>query len=66
MLIKTNDMINNTVSVAQYKLEEHLKKGVNSELSIFEAARLMDMIHFGTKQDVEKDLKPIFFSFSVN
>lgn len=58
-------MINNTISLAQYKLKLHQDKGQNSELSILEVANLMDIIHFGPKV---KEVKPesIFFQFSNN
>ena len=58
-------MINNTISLAQYKLKLHQDKGQRSELSILEVAELMDIIHFGPKiQEIRKE--SIFFQFSNN
>lgn len=58
-------MINNSISLAQYKLKLHKEKGTNTELSILEVAELMDIIHFG--QEI-KQTKPsaIFFQYSAN
>lgn len=58
-------MINNVVSLAQYKLKLHFDKGQESELSIVEVAKLMDIIHFGPVE-VEPKNEPIFFQFSIN
>lgn len=58
-------MINNAVSLAQYKLKLHFEKGQESELNILEVASLMDIIHFGTVE-VEVKTEPIFFQFSMN
>lgn len=58
-------MINNSISLAQYKLKLHKERGTNTELSIMEVAELMDLIHFG--QEIKKS-KPstIFFQYSEN
>ncbi len=58
-------MINNAITLAQYKLKLHQDKGQNSELSILEVAELMDIIHFGPKIK-EGKLESIFFQFSNN
>lgn len=58
-------MINNAVSLAQYKLKLHFDKGQESELNILEVASLMDIIHFGPVE-VEVGTMPIFFQFSMN
>ncbi len=58
-------MINNIVSLAQYKLKLHFEKGQESELNILEVARLMDIIHFGPLE-VGVKAEPIFFQFSMN
>ena len=58
-------MINNAVSLAQYKLKLHFDKGQESELNILEVATLMDIIHFGPIE-VEVKSEPIFFQFSLN
>jgi len=58
-------MINNSISLAQYKLRLHQDQGQNSELSILEVARLMDIIHFGPKHE-SRTRESIFFQFSNN
>lgn len=58
-------MINNAISLAQYKLKLHHDKGQNSELSIMEVAELMDIIHFGPAIGESKK-ESIFFQFSNN
>jgi hypothetical protein len=64
-LKKKKTMITNTITLAKKQLEDHAKKGANSNLSIFEAARLMDVVKFGN--DIDKVGKsPIFFNFSQN
>lgn len=57
-------MINNTVSLALYKLQLHKDQGSKSTLTIHEVANLMDIIK-GT-QSVKKEEASIFFGFSVN
>lgn len=37
-------MITNTLTLAKKQLEMHAKQGANSPLTIFEVARLLDMI----------------------
>jgi hypothetical protein len=58
-------MINNTVSLAQYKLKLHQDKGQNSELSIMEVAKLMDIIYFGPC-NIEAKKESIFLQFCYN
>lgn len=58
-------MINNAVSLAQYKLKLHQDQGQNSELSIIEVAKLMDIIYFGPCA-IEDKKESIFFQFSYN
>lgn len=58
-------MINNTISLAQYKLKLHQDQGKNSALSIVEVAELMDIIYFGPKIK-EMNHESIFFQFSNN
>jgi hypothetical protein len=57
-------MINNSISIAEYKLKLHFQNGENSNLSIQEVAELMDIITFGRNNQIEK--YPIFFSFNEN
>lgn len=42
-----NDMIENKVKTAQYKLSQHKVQGAKSSLSIFEVASLMDLVKMG-------------------
>jgi hypothetical protein len=58
-------MINNTVKIAEYKLNQHRLDGTSTNLSIFEVARLMDALKLA---DQMKNLKTnsIFHSFSLN
>ena len=58
-------MINNTVKIAEYKLNQHRLDGTSTNLSIFEVARLMDALKLA---DQMKNLKKnsIFHSFSLN
>ena len=58
-------MINNAISLAQYKLKLHFEKGQESDLNIMDVATLMDIIHFGPIE-VELKIEPIFFQFSLN
>ena len=58
-------MINNAVSLAQYKLKLHQDQGQKSELSVIEVAQLMDIIYFGPCK-LENKKESIFFHFSVN
>lgn len=58
-------MINNTISLAKRKLEEHSRLGSNSTLSIFEVANLLDTIH--NMNNMSNMNQPsIFFGYSVN
>ena len=57
-------MINNSITIAEYKLKLHFQNGENSNLSIQEVAELMDVINFGRNFQIEK--YPIFFSFNEN
>lgn len=57
-------MINNSISIAEYKLRLHFQNGESSNLSIQEVAELMDIITFGRNIQTEK--YPIFFSFNEN
>jgi hypothetical protein len=58
-------MINNTVKIAEYKLNQHRLDGTSTNLTIFEVARLMDALKLA---DQMKNLKTnsIFHSFSLN
>jgi hypothetical protein len=53
----------NRVELAKSRLDVHRSKGQQSDLSIFEAARLMDLLVFN--QDEIRD-REMFFKFSLN
>lgn len=44
-----NDMIENKIKSAQYKLSQHKAQGVKSTLSIFQVASLMDIVKMGNR-----------------
>jgi hypothetical protein len=52
----------NKVQSAKEKLHIHRTKGRQSNISIFEAARLMDMVVFGNSENSEE----IQFTLSLN
>jgi hypothetical protein len=58
-------MINNSVKLAQYKLQQHKLQGTKSKLNIFEVAQLMDDL-----KNVDKfnslPFNSIFYGFSMN
>jgi hypothetical protein len=58
-------MINNTVKIAEYKLNQHRLEGTSSNLSIFEVAKLMDALKLAD-QIKNMQTNSIFHSFSVN
>ena len=58
-------MINNTISLAKRKLEEHSRLGSNSSLSVFEVANLMDTIH-NMNNMTNLNQHSIFFAYSAN
>lgn len=58
-------MIQNKLNVAKSKLKLHQERGVNSSLSIFEVAQLMDFIRT-YENHTENNKHTIFFSFLDN
>jgi hypothetical protein len=58
-------MINNTISIAEYKLKQHFANGETSSLTIQEVADLMDLVCFGIPEIKTKN-NSIFFSYSEN
>lgn len=58
-------MNNNTVKIAKYKLTQHRIKGTESNLNIFEVARLMDAIKF-PETFTENKHQQLFNSISLN
>jgi hypothetical protein len=57
-------MINNSITIAEYKLKLHFKNGENSSLTIQEVAELMDLVFFG--RNFQSNKYPIFFSLNEN
>ena len=56
-------MINNTIKTAKFKLSQHKSAGVNSTLSVFEVARLMDTVKRGESM-IEEKKENMFFSMN--
>jgi len=46
-----NDMIENKIKSAQYKLSQHKAQGAKSTLSIFQVASLMDLVRMGMSNE---------------
>ena len=63
MQTTTFDMINNRIKQAKYKLSQHKVQGVNSNLSIFEVAKLMDTVKRGDNTNENKTTS-VFFSMN--
>ena len=63
MQITTIDMINNRIKQAKFKLSQHRTQGVNSRLSVFEVAQLMDTVKRGEQLD-KNNSNSIFFSLN--
>lgn len=58
-------MINNIVKRAEYKLSMHRQLGSQSNLTIFEVAKLLDTIKKG-EQLKNQARESVFFSYSMN
>ena len=63
MQTTTFDMINNRIKQAKYRLSQHKVQGVNSNLSIFEVAKLMDTVKRGDNAN-ENKATSVFFSMN--
>lgn len=63
MQTTTFDMINNRIKQAKYRLSQHKVQGVNSNLSIFEVAKLMDTVKIGDNTNENKTTS-VFFSMN--
>lgn len=57
------DMMNNQVKTAKYKLSQHKVEGQNSNLTIFQVAKLMDTIKRGEDSN---DASHASIYFSLN
>ena len=58
-------MINNIVKRAEYKLSMHRQLGSQSNLTIFEVAKLIDTIRKGEELK-NQGKESLFFSYSMN
>ena len=64
MMQATNfNMIQNRIKNAQYKLAQHKAMGVNSDLSVYQVAQLMDMVKRGEQLE-EGNNHSIHFSWN--
>lgn len=60
-----NDMINNSIKVAEFKLNQHKSQGVKSTLDIFQVAQLMDTIKYA--ENIKRPMNSsIFYNISAN
>ena len=65
MNITKNDMINNSIKVAEFKLNQHKSQGVKSTLDIFQVAQLMDTIKYA--ENIKRPMNSsIFYNISAN
>ena len=63
MRFNTIDMTTNTIKAAKFKLLKHKSAGVESTLSVFEVARLMDKVRRGENVS-EEERSQVFFSMN--
>ena len=61
-----NTMITNTVTLAKKQLEMHAQQGSNSPLTIFEVARLLDMVRSTTDNKEIANQNNMVVGFSIN
>jgi hypothetical protein len=59
------NMINNSIKLAYYKLNRHKELGIQSNLNVFEVAELMDTIKRGDAIKNQQAL-PIFYNVYAN
>lgn len=60
-----NDMINNSIKIAEFKLNQHKSQGVKSTLDIFQVAQLMDTIKYA--ENIKRPMNTsIFYNISAN
>ena len=59
-------MITNTVTLAKKQLEMHAQQGSNSPLTIFEVARLLDMVRSTTDNKEIANQNNMVVGFSIN
>lgn len=61
-----NTMITNTITLAKKQLEMHAQQGPNSPLSIFEVARLLDMVRATADNTEIANQNNMVVGFSIN
>lgn len=59
-------MITSTVSLAKKQLEKHAQQGANSPLTIFEVARLLDMVRSTADNNEIAHQNNVIIGFSDN
>jgi hypothetical protein len=65
MNVRPIEMINNSIKLAELKLNEHKVQGVKSTLDVFQVAQLMDTIKYGN--DVKRPHNSsIFYNINAN
>ena len=65
MNVRPIEMINNSIKLAELKLNQHKVQGVKSTLDVFQVAHLMDTIKYGN--DVKRPHNSsIFYNINAN
>ena len=59
------EMINNSIKLAELKLNQHKVQGVKSTLDVFQVAQLMDTIKYGELVKRPQN-RSIFYNLSAN
>jgi hypothetical protein len=65
MNVSPIEMINNSIKIAEYKLNLHKIQGVKSTLDVFQVAQLMDTIKYGDSVKRPQN-SSIFYNISAN
>jgi hypothetical protein len=65
MNVRPIEMINNSIKIAEYKLNLHKIQGVKSTLDVFQVAQLMDTIKYGDSVKRPQN-SSIFYNISAN
>ncbi|XOV68062.1 MAG: hypothetical protein ACFHU9_02595 [Fluviicola sp.] len=63
MQITTIDMISNRIKQAKFQLSQHRTQGINSRLSVYDVAKLMDTVRKGEELNNSKS-QSVFFSMN--
>ena len=65
MNVRPVEMINNSIKIAEFKLNLHKIQGVKSTLDVFQVAQLMDTIKYGDSVKRPQN-GSIFYNISAN